>query len=124
MDISHPDVDAYVAAQPEPARDVVTRVRETLRATVPEAEEAIRYRMPTLLLDGTSLVHFAAWAKHLGLYPLPEPAVADGVRPGLAAELAAYDTGKGTARFRYDREVPYGLIGEAVTALVAQRRSD
>ena len=75
------------------------------------------------MLDGLSLVHFAAWTKHLGLYPLPDPAVAESVCPGLAAELAAYDTGKGTAQFRYDRGVPYGLIAEAVTALVAQRRS-
>jgi uncharacterized protein YdhG (YjbR/CyaY superfamily) len=92
-------------------------IRRTMHEAVPGADEAIKYDMPTLTLDGRSVVHVAAWKHHIGLYPLP-----DG-DPALTAELAPYDTGKGTARFPLDQPIPISLIGRLTSALAARARA-
>ena len=110
-------VDDYIRSCPEPVRPVLEQIRQAMHRAVPDAEEKISYQMPTMILDGQSLVHFAAWKHHIGLYPLP---AAEGE---LAADLAPYSTAKGTARFPLDRPVPYDLIERLTARLVDQRRS-
>lgn len=110
-------VDDYIAAAAPDVRPILEDIRRAMHAAVPGAGEAIKYDMPTLTLDGRSVVHVAAWKHHIGLYPLP-----DG-DPALTAELAPYDTGKGTARFPLGRPIPIDLIGR-VTAALAQRATD
>jgi uncharacterized protein YdhG (YjbR/CyaY superfamily) len=108
-------VDDYVASCPDDVQEILSRIRATVRSVLPDAEERISYQMPTITLDGRALVHFAAWKHHIGLYPLPE------VDHELQAELAPYETGKGTARFPLNRPVPYDLIEKLVTRLADQR---
>ena len=43
----------------------------TIREAAPDAEEAIKYQIPTFTLQG-NLVHFAAFKKHIGFYPAPK----------------------------------------------------
>jgi len=111
----HPTVQAYIDAAPLTVQPVLEHIRTVIHAAVPGAGERISYDMPTITLDGTALVHFAAWKHHIGLYPLP---AAD---EALTAELRPYNTGKGTARFPLDRPVPYELIGRLAHLLAAQR---
>ena len=108
-------IDEYIGALPEDVADIIEDVRQAIRQAVPDAGERISYQMPTITLDGTSLVHFAAWKHHIGLYPLP---AAD---DALAREIAPYNTGKGTARFPLDKAIPYDLIARLAAQLVVQR---
>jgi len=112
-------VDEYISACPAEVQPVLqellTEIRRVIHEAVPGAGERIAYQMPTITLDGRSLVHFAAWKHHIGLYPLP---TAD---DDLQAELAPYDAGKGTARFPLDQPVPYELIGRIAARLAQQR---
>ncbi|MET0458936.1 MAG: DUF1801 domain-containing protein [Ilumatobacteraceae bacterium] len=109
-------VDDYIAAAAADVRPVLEDILRTMHEVVPGAGETIKYDMPTLTLDGRSVVHVAAWKHHIGLYPLPAG------DPALAAELAPYDTGKGTARFPLDQPIPVELIGR-ITAALAQRQT-
>jgi uncharacterized protein YdhG (YjbR/CyaY superfamily) len=108
-------VDEYLASFPPAARAVLEEVRETIRRAAPEAQEAISYQIPTFKLDGRPLVYFAGWKQHVSLYPVPE---ADGA---TRERLARYQTGKGTLRFPLDEPVPYDLVAEVVTLLLAAR---
>ncbi len=72
-------------------------------------------RIPTLTLDGRSVVHFAAWKHHLSRYPQPTG------DPALARDLEPYAMGKGTLRFPLARPVPYDLVAHVVTQLLAER---
>ena len=95
---------------------VLQKVRQTVHAAVPGGgEEAIRYNMPTITLDGSSLVHFAGWKKHLSVYPEPD---GDAV---LTRDLAPFRGGKGTLKFPLDEPIPYDLIGRVARQLVARR---
>jgi uncharacterized protein YdhG (YjbR/CyaY superfamily) len=109
-------VEDYIRSCPEPVQAILERIRSAVHDAVPGSAERISYAMPTITVDGQSLVHFAAWKRHIGLYPLPQ------VDEALARELAPYDTGKGTARFPLDRPVPYDLIAR-LGALLAEQRA-
>ena len=87
---------------------------ETIRKAAPEAEEAIKYRMPTFVLHGGNLVHFAAFDRHVGFYPAPSGISA------FAKELAGYQSAKGSVRFPLDRPVPYPLVARITRFRVAE----
>ena len=104
-------VDDYVDSLPEDVRPVMAGLRRSIRAVAPAVEETISYQMPTFVLDGKPLVHVAAWNKHIGLYPLPP------MDEDLAREVAPYRGAKDAMQLRYDRPVPYDLVGRVVAVL-------
>jgi uncharacterized protein YdhG (YjbR/CyaY superfamily) len=108
-------IDDYLAALPADQRAVVEEIERRVLAVAPGATRAIRYDLPTWQLDGTSLVHAAAWKQHVSLYPVPPPGDAE-----LDRDLAPYAAGKGTLRLPYDA-VDYDLVERAVRRLVETR---
>jgi uncharacterized protein YdhG (YjbR/CyaY superfamily) len=101
-------IDEYIAGFPDDVREILEQIRATIRAAAPEAQETISYQMPTFTLDGKYLVYFAAYKKHIGLYPAPT---------GIAEfeeALSAYGSGKGTVKFPLDKPMPLDLIGRIV----------
>jgi len=107
------DIDAYIAEFPKGIQDLLETVRATIRKAAPGAEEAIRYRIPTFILEG-NLVHFAAFKNHIGFYP-----TSSGVTP-FKQELSQYEVSKGTVRFPLDRPIPVALITKIVKFRVAE----
>ena len=108
-------IDDYIGTFPPEVQDVLTDIRSRLHEAVPGMTEAMSYGMPTLKLDGKSLVHFAGWKKHVSLYPAPE---AD---EPLEAEMAPYLAGRGTLKFPLDQPIPAGLLERIIVALLATR---
>lgn len=106
-------IDDYLAGFPQDVRRTLEKIRSTLRAAAPEAEEKISYRMPTFALKG-NLVHFAAFKTHIGFYPTPS-----GIER-FRDELTRYDCAKGTVRFQLGEPVPYDLIARIVRFRVAE----
>jgi uncharacterized protein YdhG (YjbR/CyaY superfamily) len=100
-------IDEYIAGFPAEIQEILQKVRATIRQAAPGAEETIKYQMPTFTLQG-NLVHFAAFKKHIGFYPVPS-----GIER-FKQELSAYEGGKGSVQFPLDRPIPYDLIGEIV----------
>ena len=101
------NIDEYIAGFPQDVQEILEKIRRTIREAAPDAAEAIKYQMPTFTLKG-NLVHFAAFKKHIGFYPVPT---------GIEAfrdELAVYEGGKGSVRFPLDQPIPYDLIGRIV----------
>jgi uncharacterized protein YdhG (YjbR/CyaY superfamily) len=101
-------IDEYIRAFPEKQRLILSEIRETIKNLAPEAEEAIRYQMPTFRLNDKNLIHFAAFKRHIGIYPTPSGTEA------FKAELAAYKTGKGSIQFQLDEPIPFDLIKRIV----------
>jgi hypothetical protein len=64
------DIDEYIAGFSPDVQEVLEAVRAAIRAAAPDAEETIKYQMPTFTLEG-NLIHFAAFRNHIGLYPAP-----------------------------------------------------
>jgi uncharacterized protein YdhG (YjbR/CyaY superfamily) len=108
-------IDDYISSFPEDVQIILEEIRRTVRNAVPTAGETISYQMPTITLNGTSLVHFAAWKHHIGLYPIP---TAD---EALERELAPYRATKDTVRLPLQQPIPYDLVERLVALLVTQR---
>lgn len=98
-------IDSYIEAQPESVRPLLHQVRDTLRATLPDAEERISWRMPTYWKKH-NIIHFAAFKNHIGLYP-GDKAVAH-----FADRLTEFGTSKGAIQFQHGKPMPLGLIAE------------
>jgi uncharacterized protein YdhG (YjbR/CyaY superfamily) len=98
-------VDDYIAAQPEAAQRVLTRVRRVIRKAVPDAEEAISYQIPAYKLNGRMLMYFAGWKEHFSLYPLNTR-----IAKALKKDLAGYETSKGTIKIPLSATFPAKLI--------------
>ena len=107
---SHPaaNIDEYIAGFPKDIQEMLEAIRATIKKAAPEAEEAIKYAMPTFVLNGSNLVHFAAFTNHIGFYPAPT-GIAE-----FAKELSAYKGGKGSVQFPLDRPMPLTLINKIV----------
>jgi len=102
-----PSVDAYIAGYPPDVREVLEKIRSTIRKAAPDAEEKISYMMPAYAQNGP-LVYFAVFKSHIGYFPSSAGIEA------FQKELAAYETSKGTVRFPLGRPVPYSLIARIV----------
>jgi uncharacterized protein YdhG (YjbR/CyaY superfamily) len=101
------DIDEYIAGYPPEIQALLQRIRATIREAAPQAEETIKYKMPTFMLKG-NLVHFAAYKKFISLYPAPRGS------DEFNEALAYYRAEKSTLRFALDEPIPYGLIAEIV----------
>jgi uncharacterized protein YdhG (YjbR/CyaY superfamily) len=108
-------VDAYIDAQSDEVRVILTAVRAAIHAAVPAGSEKISYGMPMVTLDGRNLVSFAAWKAHVGVYPIPEGDAA------FQADIAPFRDAKSTARFPLDEPIPYELIGRLAAHLADER---
>jgi uncharacterized protein YdhG (YjbR/CyaY superfamily) len=106
-------IDEYISSFPEEIQKPLRLMRDTIKNEAPQASEKISYRMPTFYLNG-NLVHFAAFKKHIGLYP-----GASGVA-AFEGELGAYEHSKGAIRFPLDQALPLALIRRIVRFRVAE----
>lgn len=107
------DIDEYIARSPADVQAILQKVRTTIRTAAPEAKETISYQMPAFKQHGI-LVYFAAWQKHIGLYP---PVSGD---KAIEKAVARYVGPKGNLQFPLDEPIRYGLIARIVKLRVKQ----
>ena len=107
------NIDEYIADFPDDVQASMQKVRATIRKAAPRAEEAIKYQIPTFVLNG-NLIHFAGYKNHIGLYP-GSRAIEE-----FEDELSGYKLSKGTVQFPLDKPMPVGLISR-ITKFCVQR---
>ncbi len=102
------DVDAYIESAPAAQQAVLRQLRELVRSAAPAATERISYGMPSYLVGGERLLHFATAAKHVGVYGLVH---VDGEVPD---ELRGYLDHRSTLKLPVDRPLPADAIRDAI----------
>jgi len=116
MDSKAATIDAYIAAAPAPARAVLQRIGDIVRAAAPDAQEIISYRMPAFRGRGI-IVYFGAFKDHIGMFP---PVRGD---PNLDEDLVRYRGPKGNLRFPLGEPLPVDLIERVVRLRAEQDRA-
>jgi uncharacterized protein YdhG (YjbR/CyaY superfamily) len=101
-------VDDYIAALPESSQAIAHELRRIITNAIPDCVETVKYDMPTFQVGGVSVVYFAVWKKHVGLYPINRG------NPELEAELVPYRAKKDTVQFNLNLPLPDALIARIV----------
>jgi uncharacterized protein YdhG (YjbR/CyaY superfamily) len=96
-------------------RAALERLRKTIKAAAPNAEECISYQLPAFRLSGKFLVAYGAAANHCAFYP-------GSVITRLKKDLRNYDTSKGTIRFQAEKPLPAILVRKLVKLRMAEER--
>jgi uncharacterized protein YdhG (YjbR/CyaY superfamily) len=101
------DIDEYLERHSNEDQRLLRQIRATIHKVAPGAAEKISYGIPTFYLNG-NLVHFAAFANHIGFYPTSS---------GIAAfkkQLGTYKWSKGAVQFPKDKPLPLTLVTKIV----------
>lgn len=109
-------IDEYIAEFAPETQAVLQELRSVIKQAAPGAIETISYAIPTFDLNGKHLVHFAAYANHIGFYPTPS-----GIER-FKVELGSYKSAKGSVQFPLDRPMPFDLIHQIVEFRVEEVR--
>ena len=109
------DIDEYISRFPKEVQVILGKIRRIIKKAAPDAEETIKYQIPTFVLNG-NLVHFAAFEHHIGFYPTPS-----GITE-FKEELSAYKSAKGSVQFPIDTQIPFNLIERIVKFRIQETR--
>ena len=110
-------IDEYIAEFPEEVQVHLRAIRALIAEVAPDATELISYAIPTFDLNGRHLIHFAAFAKHIGLYPGDS-----GIR-AFETEIAEYKHARGSVQFPLDKPIPTDLIRRITEFRLAEEES-
>ena len=113
--MSKEDIDAYLGTLDEPARTTLTRLRDTIAALAPEAEQCISSGMPAFRLGGDVVAGFAAFKNHLSYLPHSGSVLAR-----LAKETEGYTKTKGSLHFPVEEPLPEALVKKLLDARIAE----
>ncbi len=101
------NVDAYIKQFPPEVQAMLQKLRATIKAAAPKAEELISYMMPAYKYHGV-LVYFGGYKNHIGFYP-----TGSGIE-AFKKELSVYKGSKGAVQFPLDKPLPLALIKQIV----------
>jgi len=111
-------IDEYLAQVQVDQQMVLEKLRQTILAVAPGAEECISYGVPAFRLNGRSLVFFGAWANHCALYPGSSATLKK-----FRNELRDFQVSKGTIRFSTGEPLPAALVRKLVKARIAENNN-
>jgi uncharacterized protein YdhG (YjbR/CyaY superfamily) len=111
-------IDEYLAGTNADQREALEKLRQTIHAVAPKAEECISYGIPAFRLNGRSLVFFGAWVNHCAFYPGSSATLKK-----FRDELRDFQTSKGTLHFSPDKPVPVALVKKLVKARIAENNN-
>lgn len=110
------NIGEYIAGFPPDVQAILQQIRTVIREVAPAAEETIKYRIPTFVMN-ENLVHFAAFDAHIGFYPTPSGILK------FKDELSAYKSAKGSVQFPLSQPMPLNLIKRIVKFRVREVRA-
>src|SRR6185295_18256060 len=113
--IAPKSVDEYLSALSDEQRAALEKLRKTIRAAAPKAEECISYQLPTFKQNGMLVCH-GAWRDHCSFYPGAKAVESH------RDELKNYELSKGTIRFKTNKPIPATLVRTIVKERVADNQ--
>lgn len=108
-------VEAHLAALPQPQQDTLRVVRAHLRTVLPDAEEGIKYNMPSFIVDGLAVASYEGFKRHCSFFPCSGSTLA-----AIGPLKGGTPAGKGTLQFPIDQPLPLATVRKLVKARLAE----
>ncbi|SRR5579883_3170906 len=108
-------IDEYLSGVEPAKRTALERIRALAKAAVPDAEETIAYRMPTLKHRGKPFLGFDAHKQHIGIYPYSSSVIAT-----LNEQLHGYTFSSGAIRVPLDAPIWEELLRTIIVTRLAE----
>lgn len=94
----------YLKEYPTEIQNILKDLKNFIAELLPEKNLTIKYAIPTFVVKGKNLIHFAAFKNHIGLYP------GNKAIDYFLNELQDYKTSKGAIQFPLNKKIPFDLI--------------
>jgi uncharacterized protein YdhG (YjbR/CyaY superfamily) len=98
-------IDIYLSKQTKEIQLALDRVRQTVMAIAPDAEQTINYGMPMIRYQDKMLVGFDVFKNHCSLFPCSGSTVIV-----FKESLKKFVTTKGSIHFTIDNPLPLTII--------------
>jgi uncharacterized protein YdhG (YjbR/CyaY superfamily) len=92
-------------------RSILERIRALINRAAPGGLEQIKYGMPAIAIEGRHTIYFAAWKKHVGVYPVHK------APSKLEQDLEEYRSDKDTVKFPFKKPVDWELVERLIAFL-------
>lgn len=110
-------VAEYIQSFPKEIQESLQLLRKTIKGELPHAEEGISYNIPCFKQNGSYVVYFAGYTKHISLYPFSAKMEKE------MKEAKNYKTsGKGTIQFPLSAPLPLPFIKKIVQYMLKENK--
>ena len=109
------EIDAYIAAEPEPQRSTLQAVRDMIYQIVPDAQEVISYGVPMFVRRDTKFAGIAAFKKHLVYAPQSNTVLAQ-----CLDVLDGYVVSKASLQFSVEQPLPRLVLERLIAVRLAE----
>lgn len=107
-------VASYYKNAKEPHKTILQEMRNRILEVIPNAEEIIKYGMPTFVVNGSALAGLMVHKNHVGYYPY-----SGSVLVGLPNLSAKYTTTKGALHIPLDKPLLKSEVKQLIKARIA-----
>ena len=113
--MSKAEVTAHLKKFDKAQRAALQQVREVIADVIPEAEEGIKYGIPTFIINGKGVIGFDGWKNHNSIFPY-----SSSINLIFKEELKRFEQTKGSIHFEKEKPFPKILLKKIVKERLKQ----
>ena len=113
--MSKAEVTAHLKKFDKPQRDALQALRLAIAELLPDAEEVIKYGIPTFAIEGKGVIGFDGYKNHNSIFPY-----SGSINQILKENLSKYQQTKGSIHFDKEKPFPKALLKKIVKERLKQ----
>ena len=113
--MSAAEVNAHIRKFAPKQRMILSDLRDHISSKLPNAEQVIKYGMPTFLIEGVAIIGFDGFKSHNSIFPY-----SGSLNVRLKKELEKYVQTKGSIHFDKEKSIPKLLINKILAERIKQ----
>jgi uncharacterized protein YdhG (YjbR/CyaY superfamily) len=113
--MSKAEITAHLKKFDKPQRDVLQAVRVAIAELLPEADEVIKYGIPTFTINGKGVIGFDGFKNHNSIFPY-----SGSINEILRDDFAKYVQTKGSIHFEKEKPFPKALLKKIIRERLRQ----
>ena len=113
--MSTAEVNAHIRKFAPEQRKILAELRDHIASKLPNAEQVIKYGIPTFLIEGVAIIGFDAFKSHNSIFPY-----SGSFNGRLKKDLEKYVQTKGSIHFDVEKSIPKPLINKILAERIKQ----